>query len=109
MLQDLNSSESRYVTTDIFDTDDTGLLIERWDITEPITPRSTWVNSGKFQGYLWLWPLRGDGWPPVVGLDDVADTGIRAVRWVEPVTTTDETFKIFFEHDELRLPGPNVI
>lgn len=36
-VQDLNHGEFRYVTADIFDTDDHGKLIEHWDIIEELS------------------------------------------------------------------------
>ena len=36
VLQDLNNGEFQYVTADIFDTDQDGLLIEHWDIIEDV-------------------------------------------------------------------------
>lgn len=36
VLQDLNNGEFQYVTADIFDTDQDGLLIEHWDIIEEV-------------------------------------------------------------------------
>lgn len=36
VLQDLNHGQHRYVTADIFDTDDQGRLIEHWDIVAEI-------------------------------------------------------------------------
>ena len=48
VVQNLNNGEYRYVTADIFETDDDAKMIEHWDVMEEIQPRETWVNSGKF-------------------------------------------------------------
>ncbi|MGB7448599.1 MAG: nuclear transport factor 2 family protein, partial [Ornithinimicrobium sp.] len=43
VLQSLNDGEFRYVTADIFDTDEAGLLIEHWDVIAQMTGPN---NSG---------------------------------------------------------------
>ena len=44
VVQDLNHGEYRYVTADIFDTDDDGKLVEHWDIIAELTD-STQVSG----------------------------------------------------------------
>ncbi|NND02522.1 MAG: hypothetical protein HKN91_07025 [Acidimicrobiia bacterium] len=39
--------EQEYAQVDIFRIDD-GLIVEHWDVVEPVLPREEWVNSGKF-------------------------------------------------------------
>jgi predicted SnoaL-like aldol condensation-catalyzing enzyme len=39
---------ARWITADLFDTDENDKLIEHWDNMEPIPPREEWANSGKF-------------------------------------------------------------
>ena len=46
VLQDLNNGEYRYVTADIFDTDEASKLIEHWDIIEEIRDET---SSGRTQ------------------------------------------------------------
>jgi len=41
VLQTLNNGEFRYVTADIFDTDEDGKLIEHWDIIAEVTANTT--------------------------------------------------------------------
>lgn len=45
----------------------------------------------------------------MVGLDDVTDAGVGAVRRVELVTSVDEVFEFVFEGGEFGLPRPDVI
>jgi predicted SnoaL-like aldol condensation-catalyzing enzyme len=45
VLQTLNNGESRYVTADIFDTDEDAKLIEHWDIIEELADSSTSAHS----------------------------------------------------------------
>lgn len=46
VVQDLNNGEFRYVTADIFDTDDDARMIEHWDIIEEMVDESA---SGRTQ------------------------------------------------------------
>jgi predicted SnoaL-like aldol condensation-catalyzing enzyme len=39
---------ARWITADLFDTDENDKLIEHWYNMEPIPPREEWTNSGKF-------------------------------------------------------------
>jgi predicted SnoaL-like aldol condensation-catalyzing enzyme len=48
VYQDIDNGAAKWVTTDMFDTDDNDKLIEHWDNMEPIQPREEWANSGKF-------------------------------------------------------------
>jgi predicted SnoaL-like aldol condensation-catalyzing enzyme len=45
VVQTLNHGEFRYVTADIFDTDDDGKLIEHWDIIEELADGATAVDA----------------------------------------------------------------
>jgi len=48
VFQSLNNGEAEWVTTDFFDTDEDGKIVEHWDNAEPVPPEEEWVNSGKF-------------------------------------------------------------
>lgn len=46
-LVECEEGGTRNAVIDLFRVED-GRIAEHWDVTEPITPRDTWVNSGKF-------------------------------------------------------------
>ena len=48
VYQSLNNGEVKWVTADLFDTDEKGRIVEHWDVQEKIGPKETWNNSGKF-------------------------------------------------------------
>jgi predicted SnoaL-like aldol condensation-catalyzing enzyme len=48
VFQSLNNGESKWVTMDMFDTDQDDKIIEHWDCIEEIAPKDQWANSGKF-------------------------------------------------------------
>ncbi len=45
VVQTLNNGEFRYVTADIFDTDDEGKLVEHWDMIAELSPDSSEVTG----------------------------------------------------------------
>lgn len=47
VLAEREVSGARQAGIDLFRVDG-GKIVEQWDVVEPITPRETWVNSGKF-------------------------------------------------------------
>ena len=47
VYQDINNGEARWVTADLFDTDDDEKIVEHWDNMEPL-PEGPQPNSGKF-------------------------------------------------------------
>ncbi|MFK8034755.1 MAG: nuclear transport factor 2 family protein [Hyphomicrobiales bacterium] len=46
--QDINDGEAEWLTTDFFDSNKDGKIIEHWDNSEPVPPKEEWANSGKF-------------------------------------------------------------
>lgn len=46
-LAECEVEDTRKAVIDLFRIEE-GVLVEHWDVTEAITPRETWVNSGKF-------------------------------------------------------------
>ena len=46
-LVECEADGRRNAVIDLFRLDE-GKIVEHWDVIEPVTPRETWVNSGKF-------------------------------------------------------------
>jgi len=47
VFQDIDNGEAKWVTTDMFDTDEDDKIVEHWDNMEPL-PQGPQPNSGKF-------------------------------------------------------------
>ena len=46
-LSEVEANETRLAVIDLYRIDG-DRIVEHWDVTEELTPESTWVNSGKF-------------------------------------------------------------
>lgn len=46
-LAEVESNRARHAVIDLYRVEQ-DLIVEHWDVTEPITPEDSWVNSGKF-------------------------------------------------------------
>jgi predicted SnoaL-like aldol condensation-catalyzing enzyme len=97
VVQTLNGGEYRYVTADIFDTDDDGGLIEHWDIIDEM--RDTTV-SGRSQV---------DGPTEPTDLDNTETNKQLVTRFVEEVLVPGDFDRLSdFVSDDIAQHNPEI-